>query len=166
MVSGGPDGWAATDGEGYEVNATSGRNYPPGDLRVSDADRDRALAELSEHFQAGRITADELEERSGLALRAKTGNDLQALLADLPVSQAPGTGMAPVPGSTAPLPRRGAPVAAIAAVACGFLAVIALAGVLTTSNSQHNGWGAVVLPVVILLLVLRRLGRGAGGRRM
>ena len=141
------------------MNAASGRNYPPGDLRVSDADRDRALAELSEHFQAGRITADELEERSGLALRAKTGNDLRALLTDLPVAQAPVTGMTPVPGGPPPVPRRGAPVAAIVAVACGFLALIALAGVFSAGNSHHDGWGAVVVPVVILLLVLRRMAR-------
>jgi len=40
-----------------------GRGFPPGDLRVSDADRDRdrALAELSEAFRVGRITADEFD---------------------------------------------------------------------------------------------------------
>jgi len=148
------------------VYVAPGRNYPPGDLRVSDADRDRALAELSEHFQAGRLTAEEFEERSGLALRAKTGNDLRTLLADLPVSPGPGADMTPAPGSPAAMPRhRGAPIAAIAAVACGLLAVTALAGVLSTDGSQHN-WGAVVVPIVLLLVLLRRLGRGAGGRRM
>jgi hypothetical protein len=158
---------AAVDARRHVVYAGSGRNYPPGDLRVSDADRDRALAELGEHFQAGRITAEEFEERSGQALSAKTGNDLRALLADLPVSQAPGTGMAQAPGSPVPMPRhRGVPVVAIAAVACGFLAVVALAGVLSTGGSQHNGWGAVIVPVVLLLVILRRLGHGAGGRRM
>lgn len=35
----------------------AGRDYyPPGDLRVSDADRDRALSELGEALQVGRIT--------------------------------------------------------------------------------------------------------------
>jgi hypothetical protein len=33
---------------------------------------DRVLAELSEHFQAGRLTAEELDERSGRALQART----------------------------------------------------------------------------------------------
>lgn len=32
---------------------TTTRDYPPGALRVPDADRDRAVAELSEAFQAG-----------------------------------------------------------------------------------------------------------------
>ena len=48
---------------------TATKDYQPSGLRVSDSDRDRAIAELSEHFQAGRITADELEERTGRALK-------------------------------------------------------------------------------------------------
>jgi hypothetical protein len=64
--------------------------YPPGDLRVSDAERDLALSELSEALQAGRITADEFHQRSGQALGARTGKELTALLADLPlVDRAP-----------------------------------------------------------------------------
>ncbi len=69
----------------------AGWNYPPGDIRVSDADRDQALSELSAAFQAGRITADELDDRSGHALAARTGKDLTALLADLPVEHAAAT---------------------------------------------------------------------------
>jgi hypothetical protein len=65
------------------------RNYPAGDLRVSDADRDRAVSELSEAFQAGRISADEFGQRSGQALAARTGKELTALLADLPLDRTP-----------------------------------------------------------------------------
>ena len=64
----------------------AGWNYPPGHIRVSDADRDRALSELSVAFQAGRITADEFDQRSGQALAARTGKELTALLADLPLA--------------------------------------------------------------------------------
>ncbi len=67
----------------------AGRGFPPGDLRVSDADRDRAQSELSEAFRAGRITAEEFDQRSGQALRARTGKELTALLADLPVDAPP-----------------------------------------------------------------------------
>jgi cytochrome c5 len=63
---------------------TPARDYPAGSVRVSDADRDQALSELSEAFQAGRITAAELDQRSGQALRARTAEELTALLADLP----------------------------------------------------------------------------------
>jgi hypothetical protein len=63
----------------------AGRDYyPPGDLRVSDAERDRALSELSEALQAGRITADEFDQRSGQVLGARTGKELTVPLADLP----------------------------------------------------------------------------------
>jgi hypothetical protein len=53
-------------------------------LRVSDADRDAAIGELGEHFQAGRLDSAELEDRTGRALRARIGGDLDELLADLP----------------------------------------------------------------------------------
>jgi hypothetical protein len=59
---------------------------PPGDLRVSDADRDLALAELSVAFQAGRIAADELDQRSGQVLTARTRAELAVPLADLPLA--------------------------------------------------------------------------------
>ena len=67
------------------------RGFPQGDLRVSDADRDRAQSELSEAFRVGRITADEFDQRSGQALRARTGKELTALLADLPLAGPPVT---------------------------------------------------------------------------
>jgi len=63
---------------------TATSDYPLGDLRVSDDDRDRALRDLSEAFQAGRITADEFDQRSERALSARTGKELTVLLADLP----------------------------------------------------------------------------------
>lgn len=68
---------------------TATRNYPPGDSRVSDADRDQAVSELSEAFQVGRITADEFDQRSTQALGARTGKELSALLDDLTPSRAP-----------------------------------------------------------------------------
>jgi hypothetical protein len=70
---------------------TAASGYPPGELRVSDAERDQALGELSQAFQAGRITAAELDQRSGQALRARTGQELTALLADLPRDHTPAT---------------------------------------------------------------------------
>src|ERR1044072_7484528 len=48
------------------------RNYRPAAMRASDADRDAVVSDLSEHFQAGRLTAAELDERTGLALAART----------------------------------------------------------------------------------------------
>lgn len=54
-----------------------------GHLRVSDAERDRALSALSAAFQAGRITAEEFDQRSTLALSARTENELTDLFSDL-----------------------------------------------------------------------------------
>ena len=74
--------------------STATRDHPSGSLRVSDADRDRAIAELSEHYQAGRLTTEELEDRTGRALQARTTADLAALFTDLPRRQAPVTSAA------------------------------------------------------------------------
>lgn len=63
---------------------TMSRGYPAGSIRVSDADRDAVLAELSEHLQAGRLTSAEFDERTSKALAARTGADLAALTVDLP----------------------------------------------------------------------------------
>jgi Domain of unknown function (DUF1707) len=68
---------------------TPSRNYPPDDQRVSDANRDHAVSELSEAFQAGRITADEFEQRSGRALSARTGKELTDLFTDLQKDNVP-----------------------------------------------------------------------------
>ena len=65
------------------------RDFPPGDLRVSDAERDLAVSELSRAFQVGRLTTEEFQERSEQAFAARTGNELTALLADLPVERDP-----------------------------------------------------------------------------
>jgi hypothetical protein len=54
------------------------------ELRASDAQRDRAAAELREHFAAGRLTDDELSERLDAAYAARTQGELRALKRDLP----------------------------------------------------------------------------------
>jgi len=58
----------------------------PGDprIRASDADRDRAAALLREHHAAGRLTAEEFQDRMDKALEAKTLGEIDELLADLP----------------------------------------------------------------------------------
>lgn len=57
---------------------------PADSLRVSDAERDVTLKALNEHAAVGRLTLDELEERAGRALAARTRGDLAALTSDLP----------------------------------------------------------------------------------
>ena len=86
------------------IMSTATKEYPSGSLRVSDADRDRAIAELSEHFQAGRLTTEELEDRTGRALQARTAGELAELFTDLPRRQAAVTGTAPTPARAGSFP--------------------------------------------------------------
>ena len=67
-----------------------GPPVPEGELRVSDSERDATLTVLSQQAAAGRLTLDELEERAGLALAAKTRADLATVTRDLP-AEAPAT---------------------------------------------------------------------------
>lgn len=55
-----------------------------GQLRIGDTERDQAVAVLSDHFVAGRLTQEEFEERSDHATRARYADDLAPLFADLP----------------------------------------------------------------------------------
>jgi hypothetical protein len=57
---------------------------PEPSLRVSDAERDATLRTLGDHAAVGRLTLDELEERSGRVLAAKTRGELATLTSDLP----------------------------------------------------------------------------------
>jgi hypothetical protein len=52
-------------------------------LRIGDAERDDAIARLSEHYAAGRLDKQEFDERSDAVWTAKTYADLAAIFADL-----------------------------------------------------------------------------------
>jgi uncharacterized protein DUF1707 len=58
-------------------------------LRASDAERERAAESLREHHADGRLTTDELEERTERAYAAKTLGDLDQLFGDLPRLRVP-----------------------------------------------------------------------------
>jgi DNA-binding PadR family transcriptional regulator len=65
------------------VGRTASR--PPADqVRASDADRERVVASLRDHFAEGRLTRAELDERLTTALSARTADGLRRLMADLP----------------------------------------------------------------------------------
>jgi Domain of unknown function (DUF1707) len=52
--------------------------------RVSDAERERAVASLREHLLAGRLTLEEFSERVEIAYAARTGDQLVRVGRDLP----------------------------------------------------------------------------------
>src|SRR5271166_1273232 len=77
---------------------------PDDSLRVSDAERDAVLRTLGDHAAVGRLTLDELEERSGRALAAKTRGELATLTSDLPKEAGAAEGApAPVPAGRKPV---------------------------------------------------------------
>lgn len=79
----------------------------PGALRVSHEDRDLVAEALRVAAGDGRLTADELDERLGQALSARTYADLAPLVADLPGA---GGALVPLPGPlSAALAGGGAP---------------------------------------------------------
>ena len=55
-----------------------------GNLRASDGDRDQVIERLHKASTEGRIAAEELEERVSRALKARTYNELDATVSDLP----------------------------------------------------------------------------------
>ena len=55
-----------------------------GTYRASDEDRDRAVERLHKAATEGRIAAEELEHRVTAALRARTYDELDSTVADLP----------------------------------------------------------------------------------
>jgi hypothetical protein len=132
-----------------------------GAIRVSDVERDQAAAELGEHYQAGRLTLEEFDDRSSLALRARTGNDLSALVADLPQGAAPGArapaGLADPVVVPVDLGGRhaGGPLIARAVIAFAIAAIV-LGNVAGGLGHHHVGW---LVPVVLLGFVLLRLSR-------
>jgi hypothetical protein len=135
-------------------------NNQRGAIRVSDAERDQAAAELSEHYQAGRLTLEEFDDRSSLALRARTGSDLVALFADLPTTVVPAS-MTPAgpAGPAGPVPddlgrgqAGGLPIGRVV-IACVIAAIVL--GNLAGGLGQHSfGW---LVPVVVLGCVFLRL---------
>jgi hypothetical protein len=142
---------------------TEARGFPRGDIRVSDAERDQALAELSEHFQTGRLTQDEFDQRSGQALQARTGNDLAALFGDLPRRQAPVAPRAGGPWPASPFPPP--PVAArpqggwlLPTMRAVFVfAIVAVVAGTALGHGSHHGFGFLIPFVIVGMVVLRAL---------
>jgi hypothetical protein len=126
-------------------------NGSPGDVpsvRIGTAEREAAASALSEHFAAGRLDQDELEERLDRAYAAKTAADLEPLFQDLPRPASPVTASEPDWSAAS---RRSAGRSAL------LIAVLAFAVV----------WLVVVKipPFFLIPLVWIFLARGHRGRR-
>lgn len=80
-------------------------------LRIGDAERERATAELGDHYAEGRLSTEEHAERLDRIWAARTRGELGTVFADLPGGAATSASpAAPVrPGGRALYGRRGGP---------------------------------------------------------
>jgi hypothetical protein len=148
--------------------------YPPGPgfpgrrgaqnpgIRASDADRDQILAQLSEHYQAGRLTTAEFDERSSQALGARTVGDLAGLMTDLPAGPgSPGALGTPGPAQ-APARQRGLGLPAAWAV-LAVVGVVAVVAVLSHGwHGSGGGWGLIIPVLIVLRIFAVRRGHHRG----
>jgi hypothetical protein len=143
-------------------------SFPGSQTRVSDAERDQAVAELSEHFQAGRLMQEEFDDRSGRALQARTRGDLSVLFVDLPrrtapapaapAPAAPGPAVSPAPALGLVGMRAGRLPVARVLIGC-VLAVTVAANVLGGHGHVHAGLGWLLPAAIACVVVVRLAGR-------
>jgi hypothetical protein len=123
-------------------------------LRVSDQQREQAADALRDHFAAGRISEDELNERLDAALEAKTEPELNALLADLPkLPVSPQQRKAELMARRNQLQRR-----VIQEAGGGAGLFVLCTGIWAASGAQGQFWPIWVL-LVVLIPVLRNSWR-------
>lgn len=113
-----------------EYGPRSHRAFQAGDLRVSDADRDAAVAHLGQHHAQGRLDAAEWTERIDRAYQARTHSDLDALFSDLPY--------APTPAAADPARRRRR--ALLLAAAALLVAALVAVSAVTGRSVIFAGW--------------------------
>jgi DUF1707 SHOCT-like domain len=138
---------------------TAGRASIP-ELRVSDAERDVIVSELGQHFQDGRLSQEEFDQRVGAALAARTRGDLGQLMTDLPRPSVDSLGP-PHPG---PASRRRAPALALVPL---MIAVVVAAGAFGGWH-HHPPLGWPLAPFGFLWLIIPVLAARfwlIGGRR-
>ena len=129
----------------------------PGSLRASDADRDLVAERLRQATMEGRLRPDELDDRLGAALSARTYGELDVLVADLPAAGLDRRGRRSLP---AWLPSV---VALAVAIPMALLIVVAVAFLLT---GVFAAWGLWLLVGWWFIAGRRRryARRGLGGR--
>jgi hypothetical protein len=153
-------------------------------VRVGDAERDAAAAQLREHYTVGRLTLDELNERLDQAFAARTRADLNAVTRDLPHVSGPsavpaaGTSGLAATGSESGWdgsagagsgtgPRRGGLLTGLAYL---IPALVAVWGLLILGGLFAFGFGGgrplgIVFFLAALALIRRMFGRRRGYAR-
>jgi Domain of unknown function (DUF1707) len=121
-------------------------------MRASDEDRERVAQEIREHFAAGRLSEEELDERVQGAYSARTDEDLRAVRADLPQLPASTAQLkAELSERRAELRRR-----LLQESGGGFGAFLLCVGIWAASGAHGSFW-----PIWVLLVTAVALARGA-----
>jgi hypothetical protein len=132
---------------------TPALNDQPAAVRASDADREKALALLRDHWLAGRLTLEEYEERCDEAGGGRFLDDLRRSLRELPhplPEHKPIATATPAP----PAPQAGAVLSLVLGATSLFLIVISF-GVLFLLTLPASTWAW------LLGRRIRRAQRGA-----
>lgn len=103
-------------------------------IRASDADREHVAERLREAAAEGRLLADELEERLGAALKARTYGELDRLVVDLPSTYVG-------PSRSRALTRRPAALVATS-IALALLLLAVLAAAFGGHGHPDHHWGS------------------------
>jgi fatty acid desaturase len=118
------------------------------DLLVSDADRTRVSGQLREHYEAGRLTLDEFQERLDEAHAARTEGQLRNALRQLPAAKLPTVRLRDTRWQSLALQYALVNVIAI----CVWL----------FGGAQGDFWPKWVLLVTLIMFTRRTVGRSRG----
>ena len=140
---------------------------PGGPIRIGDSEREDAVKRLGEHYEAGRLSAEEHAERIDTALQAKTEADLAALFTDLPGSHRSGATGAAGP-SAGPAGKRPEWTARgpFGKIPFPLLIVLGVIGVLASIGCVVGAGHPPVLPIALIVAAViiirkRRMERRA-----
>lgn len=138
------------------MNTSHGTQAMP-QTKASDADRDAVLADLGKHFEAGRLTSQELDERTGRALAARTLDELHDLMNDLPAPQPV------VPPAADVSPRHVYPALAPVIVAlAGVIAILAIVAGTVHGRQVWSVWWVIPAALIVRWLACHRAARRSG----
>ena len=133
-------------GPADEIAAGQGR------WRASHADREQVVGALQAAFVQGRLTADELDERVGQALAARTYAELAVLTTDLPTGQDRASASVPAPSPASA--RRIQNPAASRAVKAGAGAIGVTVIGASVAAAVVSGQPAAGVIIAVFMLVL------------
>jgi hypothetical protein len=128
-------------------------------LRASDAEREQTATLLRDHAAAGRLTPEELGERLDVAYAARTVDELETLVHDLPADA-----VQPRSPRRRALDRPGARERALHAIGLAVLVNVACNAIWLATGADGSWWPKWVLLATLLRLAFQLwtlLGPGA-----